>query len=373
VTRRYQINPDGAGEFPLDHHLGLDDHGVSPGAREVACRFGMESAFAQAAADARRYVGVCVGHEFLRGIVEREGEKITQARDSGALPAAFTAKDAAVDPDGDPAQTRLYVGTDGVMTPVVGVKEKEKRRAKSEARRAALVKSGKAFASPLPPEIGGYNERYKEMKLAVFYDQPKNHLHVAVTGGDSHQAAMLLSIHASQVNLREATQTISLTDGAVWIMRRLREEFPWLTAMLLDCFHLTQHVHDAAACLYGETKEASEWTTARIDEFRTRSVADALGSIEAARKGATTAAARRALDGLSNYVRERAAMLGYKHAESKGWDIGSGPTEAQCKTTTKRLKISGAKWNIENAPRLMNLIAMRNSNQWNTYWARLAA
>lgn len=373
VTRRYQLGRDGVGEFPLDKHLGLDKHGVSPGAREVATRLGMENSFAQAAADAKRYVGVTVGREFLRGIVEREGERVTVARDGGTLPAAFTAKDAVVDPKRDAGLSRMYVGVDGVMAPMVGVQEKEKRRAKSLARRSELEKVGKTFAQPLPPLIAGYKDRYKEMKLVTFYTQNKDRLHVAVTSGDCHEAATLMTIHAGQVKFREATERISLTDGAVWIMRRLSEEFPWLDAMLLDCLHLAQHVHAAAVCLRGDTPEAGDWTKARISEFRAMSVADALGSITAARKEATTTAARGALDNLSNYVRERAAMLGYRQAEAKGWDIGSGPTEAQCKTTTKRVKISGAKWNIENAPRMMNLAAMRNSGQWDAYWARLAA
>lgn len=373
VTRRYQINSEGKGESPVDAALGLDGHGVSPGAREVSSRFGMEHSFKEAAAIARRYVGVTVGREFLRGIAEREGERITRARDGGELAAAFTAADAVVDAKTDPDLTRLYAGADGVFVPVVTVAEKRKRRAKHELRRQALAGAGSKFSQPLSSELGGYGDGYKEMKLVTFYTQDKSRMHVVVTGGDCDQAAVLLRIHAAQVKLREAVETISLTDGAVWIILRLKEVLPWLTAMLLDCFHLTEHLHAAAICQFGETDEAGDWTRARVKEFRELGVADALGALVAARKAARTRAARKELDTLIGYVTERMAMLGYKHALSKGWDIGSGPTEAQCKTNATRLKISGAKWNVENAPRMMNLLATRNSGQWDTYWRRLAA
>jgi hypothetical protein len=373
VSRRYQVDPDGAGCFPIDAALGLDDHGVSPGAREVSCRFGIQDSFKESAAIARRYVGVTVEHEFMRTIVEREGEKITQMRNRGELGAEFTAADAVVDAKKDPKLTRLYTGVDGAFAPMVTAAEKKKRRVKHEQRRETMAKAGAVFAKPLSSEVGGYGDRYKEMKLVTFYNQDKSLMHVAATGGDCNEAGLIVAIHAAQVKLREAIESISLTDGAVWIILRLKEILPRLTAMLLDCFHLKEHIHLAAVAQFGKTEEAGQWTRERIREFKELSVADALGALMAAKKATRKPAAKKELESLIGYVTPRIAMLGYRDALSKGWDIGSGPTEAQCKTSLTRLKISGAKWNAENAPKVLNLIAMRNSGQWGTYWRRLAA
>lgn len=373
MSRLYLVNPDGAGSFPLDASLGVDDHGVSPGAREVSCRFGIESSFKDAAEIAKRYVGVTVEHEFMRTIVEREGATITRMRNSGELPAEFTAADAVVDAEKDPKLTRLYTGVDGAFAPMVTAAEKQKRRARHEQRREALTKAGATFTTPLSTEVGGYGDRYKEMKLVTFYTQDKGRMHVVATGGDCHEAGVILGIHAAQVKLREAIEAISLTDGAVWIILQLKEILPRLTAMLLDCFHLQEHIHLAAVALLGKADEAGEWTRERVREFKELSVADALGALMAAKNTTRKRAAKEELDKLITYVTARLAMLDYKNALSKGWDIGSGPTEAQCKTNLKRLKISGAKWNVENAPKILNLIAMRNSGQWKTYWGRLAA
>ena len=51
----------------------------------------------------------------------------------------------------------------------------------------------------------------------------------------------------------------------------------------------------------------------------------------------------------------------------KGWQIGSGPTEAMCKTMTKRLKGSGMRWDGPNAEAVRGLAALDQSDQWKGY------
>ena len=58
----------------------------------------------------------------------------------------------------------------------------------------------------------------------------------------------------------------------------------------------------------------------------------------------------------------------YPAALARGWNIGSGPTEAMCKNLTLRLKRTGMKWDADHAAALMNLIALRESRQWADYW-----
>ena len=54
--------------------------------------------------------------------------------------------------------------------------------------------------------------------------------------------------------------------------------------------------------------------------------------------------------------------------EAKGWQIGSGPTEATCKTLTARLKGSGMRWESNNGEALMALEALSQSGQCKLYW-----
>ena len=58
----------------------------------------------------------------------------------------------------------------------------------------------------------------------------------------------------------------------------------------------------------------------------------------------------------------------YPEFQAKGWQIGSGPTEATCKTLTARLKGSGMRWDADNAEAIMALEALTQSGQWDCYW-----
>ena len=48
--------------------------------------------------------------------------------------------------------------------------------------------------------------------------------------------------------------------------------------------------------------------------------------------------------------------------------IGSGPTEAFCKTLTSRLKGSGMRCDKPNAEAIMPLAALEHSHLWHSYW-----
>ena len=76
--------------------------------------------------------------------------------------------------------------------------------------------------------------------------------------------------------------------------------------------------------------------------------------------------------GISNTLgfdlEERREMIAYPAFQTKGWQIGSGPTEATCKTLTARLKGSGMRWGGDNAEAVMGLEALYQSGQWDAYW-----
>ena len=124
LRRRYYWAPGRTGVYPVDQAAGLGA-GASPGAREIVCRLGLVENFAAAAADARRIGNVPARKERLRLLVEAEAHAVRQAREAGALPAAWTAAEAQTVPGGP---TRVYHGTDGVMVPTVTQAEKDQRR-----------------------------------------------------------------------------------------------------------------------------------------------------------------------------------------------------------------------------------------------------
>ena len=372
VERRYFWAKGKGGLFPADAPMGIDLGRVSPGAREVLCRLGMVQDFRQAADDAARIGNVPVGKEKLRQLVEAEAAAMTEARNGGKLRAAWTSADARVDEEKKDSPTRVYAGVDGVMAPTVTQAEKDKRRKNQSIRRQQRSAAGVGNAKPLPPARQGTDERYKEMKIGLFYDQQKRHRHAFVTEGDSEAFGPLLKAHAAQVAFEQADECISLTDGARWIAGRICQVLLLIKVMLLDFYHLSQHVHAAAKCCLGETPEAKDWTAARLREIRELGVTPVLAAIDALAKRLRAPAKRQSLQGLRGYLVARLDMLDYRTALANGYDIGSGPTEAMCKTLTLRLKRPGMKWDRDHAAGMMNLTALYDSGQAKAYWASAA-
>ena len=77
---------------------------------------------------------------------------------------------------------------------------------------------------------------------------------------------------------------------------------------------------------------------------------------------------RAVADRLLNYVSERRDMINYPEFLAKGWQIGSGPTESRCKTSTSRLKGRGRRWDAPHAEAVAALTTLQDSHQWHLYW-----
>ena len=77
---------------------------------------------------------------------------------------------------------------------------------------------------------------------------------------------------------------------------------------------------------------------------------------------------KKAADRLLNYVSVRREMINYPEFQQKNWQIGSGPTESRCKTTTSRLKGRGRRWHKRNAQSLAALTTLKDSQQWPLDW-----
>lgn len=260
-----------------------------------------------------------------------------------------------------------------MMAPLVTQVEKDKRRQQHAIRRQQRSACKIGNAAPLAKARPGSDERYKEMKIGVFYDQPKAHRHVFATQQTCTGYGPLLAAHAKQVELDKAGESITLTDGAKWIFASICAVLGQVTATLLDFYHLSQHVYAAARACLGDTPEATVWAKARLEEFKTIGVRAVLVGIEALDRKVRSPGKKKSLRCLREYVVKRLEMLDYVTALARQWDIGSGPTEAMCKNLTLRLKRSGMKWDADHASAMMNLIALYESRQNQQWWSVRAA
>lgn len=368
LKRKYFWSSDSGGIYPADALVGVEQSNVTPGARQLCSLMAIGQDFDQSARDLQRVGGLSVSTEWLRNITETEGKQVRKVRDSGELPAAWSADQAKL-PDG---RSRIYGGVDGVMAPTVTQVEKDKRRQQHATRRQQRGKAGVGNTKELPPPKPGSDERFKEMKIGIFYDQDKTHRHAFATEALSKDFAPLLGNYSKQIGFERADQTICLFDGATWIYRQVCLGLLCLQVILLDFYHLAEHVHATARLCLGEGEAARSWARDRLAQAKRSDIPAMLAEIMAMEKKVRSPAKKQSLRGLRNYIEERREMLNYARALGEGWDIGSGPTEATCKTLTLRLKRPGMKWDRDNAAAMMNLLALRESGQWDIYWDREA-
>jgi len=345
----------------VDRWLGIADSSLSLAARELCCLVGADSGFRKAAAKLKKLGQIEVSSERLRTVVELEGLKMLEARRQAMLQPNWDAGDCTVDAAG---RTQVLVGGDGVMVPVITAAEKAKRRA---GRRHVRRRGRKALRRA--GRHRGADQGWKEFKIGLFYSADKEHCWAFATKGDHQEFGRQLRREAGKIRLNQADQKFSVTDGAEWLRRQIRTRLPMLDEMILDFYHFAEHVGQASvACWGAEASESKAWTSWVLHRAKHEGALAVLEEIAAAGASLRSPAKRRALSQLKQYVAKRVEMMDYPKFMAAGFDIGSGPTEAKCKTVPSRLKGSGMRWNLPNAEAMAALACVDQSSMLEDYW-----
>lgn len=357
VRRRVWRRPDAGLDVPADEGLNGQGARISVGARERCCRVSCHPhGFRRAAEDLKRLAGISVSPEHLRQIVEGEGQRVARLRQAGVLAPTWRGADCGT----AGGRTRVHVGVDGFLAPMVTEAEKQKRRAARVRRRVRRTRPRRLRR--------GHRERYKEFKLTAFYDQPKRHCHVLATGGGPEAVGRGLRRAARQLELKMVDEVVAIVDGAPWIRGQLKR---WAACdhIALDFYHFSEHVAEAARACFGErTAESAAWRHRVVHLALEHDVDAVLGEITRQRTALRSPAQRVALSRLRNYVGERTSMIRYAESRARGWDLGSGPTESLCKSMSRRLKGPGMRWDPAGADAILNLSTLQDSNAWDDYW-----
>ncbi len=328
----------------------------------MCCLVGVDSGFRKAAAKLQKLGQIRVSCERLRTVVETEGLHILEARRRAALLPNWDASDCTVNASG---KTQVLVGGDGVMVPVITAAEKAKRR----AGRKHVRRGGKKRRRRVVRHRGA-DQGWKEFKIGLFYSVDKEHCWAFATKGNHEEFGRQLRREAAKVTLDKADQKFSVTDGAEWLRRQMRARLPMLDELILDFYHFAEHVAGASAACWGVgSEQAHAWTGKVLHRAKHEGALAVLEEIASARSVVRAKAKRAALAGLEQYVAKRVEMMDYPKFIAAGFDIGSGPTEAKCKTVPSRLKGSGMRWNLPNAEAMAALACVEQSNGMEDYWA----
>jgi hypothetical protein len=396
VTRTRWQCPGGAGggDTPVDRLLDAAEATISRGARELCCLLNENApSFARAAQNLLRTTGVRLCAESLRRAVEGEGVLVLERLASGALRPDWGAADCK-DPSG---HSRIYLGCDGFTAAMVTAAEKKLRRKKVRDKRRSHARRklppdkpepdkpepdkpepdkpepDKPEPRPLPAARAGADQKFKEFKLVTFYDESATHRLVSVTRRDHHAAGRLMRRDGGRCGFAHADQRPAVVDGGPWIVNQIKRQSIPTTAICLDFFHLAQNVHKARRDCFGEQNPAGlAWAADLLHVAKHQGYDPLHERLLKWRQSLRPPAKRRAAGLLLNYVTDRREMIAYPAFVKAGWQIGSGPTESQCKQVPRRVKGRGKRWDGDNAEAVMALEAMGQSGLSETYWKSCA-
>jgi len=179
---------------------------------------------------------------------------------------------------------------------------------------------------------------------------------------------------AARAQRREGAQIrdrVALTDGAEALQDKMRAALPEYT-LVLDIIHAVEYLWDAANALLGERHpERTAWVRGHLIALlrgQTDQVVAALTT--AADEHTLSATQQQAIATTIRYYRRNAPYMHYDQYLERGWPIGTGVIESACGHLVKdRMEQAGMRWTKAGAHAILDLRAVRVTDDWDAYWA----
>ena len=320
----YHCQACGHGTIPWDKALGLSRQALTPGSRELVGLVGAIDSFGEAAnVVLKKTSGLRVSESTVERTSEAVGHEIGRRLADGETFGAGTPWPWHKDAEG---KTCAYVSLD-----LTGLAMQAPDGVAAEGRMAAV---GMVY-NPVP------EDRSRWANLAASRTPEFQARYVAGLEG---QAALgePLRKQAAQVGMDRAERWIALSDAGAGVEDWLRVNFGRVDAVILDFYHVSEHLGDLARALYpGDESARKEWFDPlchRLKHEGGQVVLDALRLLPAEGRESV----RKAHAEVVGYFENHVHRMDYPTYRSKGWAIGSGPIESACKTVIgKRMKNGG--------------------------------
>ena len=181
----------------------------------------------------------------------------------------------------------------------------------------------------------------------------------------------LLADAVAILEQRPDLRVVLLSDGAPELRNLLRSALDATTLgtpvyEVLDFWHVVEKLAPAAQVVYGEATAPEILARWKMDLLNRHAAPDdILAALRASGRRHVALGERRPVHDAITYLENHRERLGYPGARRRGLPIGSGNTEATCKSLfTVRMKRSGARWKERTARDVINLRALALSDRW---------
>jgi hypothetical protein len=293
---------------------------------------------------------VCWGTETLRQTVAAMAEGLSPFRHQAQVAKLLSLLQQAADAGG-PRKIQLVVGRDGIMLPIRGLKKyKEGATATVSVYSRWGKRLGTVYLGQMPEELQiSLSDELTRLLTDVLGQWNGAPLRLSyITDAGFHPTEYFESVLCRMLDPQRPGEYL---------------EWEWV----VDYYHACQYIGDLAQVIFGPGREAYAWAA----KMR-RTLKEKQGGVFRVLRSAGQLRAIRGLVGEESdyesayhYLRRHSPWMNYAERRRLRVPIGSGVTEAACKTVfSQRFKCAGMKWGIESGAPILALRVIALSGIW---------
>jgi hypothetical protein len=257
----------------------------------------------------------------------------------------------------------IGVSLDGVMVPMKKGMRKEKRNQAVEEEKYARGPAGnKEVGCATVSFYDEEGERLKTVRMARMPESKKTTLKTQMTEEMNHWLVQ-----------RPELVVVKLADGA-------KDNWTYLSSdklpegpEVVDFYHAAEHLGKVTAAAYGDTSKKGK---AQFKKLRHILLEEDTGVEKIIRSMAYLRDIHprsKNIERELKYFRRNRHRMRYAVLKERGLPIGTGVTEAACKTlATQRLKKSGMRWGDHGGQAILTFRALVQSARFDRAWNKLA-
>jgi hypothetical protein len=336
-----------AGIFPVQIALGVTGGQATPALADVVGRLVADLTQQQTLAVLRERYAICWSVGTLRKVTAALAETLAPLRQQAQVAYLLELLQKAVKSTGN-GRPSLVVGRDGIMIPM--------RPSWEEASTASITvydqkgeRLGTTYLGRMP-ESGQetMSQQLTELLSGVLaaWDGPLPRLHYVTDAG-----------HHPQDYFRTVLSRMKHPTT------NSRLKWSWS----VDYFHAVERITVLSESLFGFTPAAKVWAEKQRKTLKTKrnGAVRVVQAARALRRSRGLKRDRRKFEAALAYLWKYREHMAYAKYKRNGLPIGSGVTEAACKTIfTQRLKLSGMRWQKDSGQSVLDLRVILRGNVW---------
>lgn len=345
---RYRCRNCGRHCIPADAQICFGRHDITKPLAQWICQLATVEHWTRLEQLVADQHGVQVGHNEMLGLVHDAGGEAERRRRAESQAWQAIPADRRSWPQPEVTPRRLYVSCDGIMYCT-------------------------NQSEPDPQNPGHRRLIWQQMKVGCVYweTQPGRWHKQVIWGRESPQefGAALFQL-ACRCGYRQATEKIFAADGGEWCWD-IQARYFSDAAAVLDWFHASEHVWEAARALHAEADTARAWADEALGQLRYRG---GQGLVEWLKdqRSQYRRQKRQAVEDLRNYIEPRIWQTDYPRYRAADWQIGTGMIESTAKQLVGvRLKGPGMHWTERGALAITALRAYDLNHRWHSFWNSL--